>query len=569
MQTELIVLARNQEPLLQETLALPGQLHAQSVRLCKDMTTLRASLEAARRCLLVAFIRSGTELNDLVSFTKLNRRRILKGEVGLLAINFVMHPDVPKILRRMGFLETLTGAHLTPTFCRLRLERRLWALQPDPENRGKAEGVLRGDDALHLVEAVEFAGDCWLLRSQADVRRIRDHWIIDLLGPGPTTGRWHREAAERWRWQPRPDSPQLGDLEGSWIFSGKRPDFSDSRWQFISLDPKLTYLREGARVGDRLWVAEDGLLRIRKNSKVGVSRWGDIYRSILNEYRVPLNPAVHKAPELSSLDYADSSSLNERLGIPIASELEADSLLKQIQPIVHPRAQLFTVIDQAVHLDSYLRELDRTAARVSLWSKGQAASFSAAVEQVDHAESRLWLGLPSPQSEGSYDAFLKAVGQNPIYGNISLPRAGLLFECPQDHLHKQGQRVRLKLPGTVYEVQRRGYFRYPIPATRLLQATWDRRLYRILDLSASGLRIEAPKSELPLFPPGPLHGTLQLAINGVRVETLGEVRWTRVEGQQVHVGMRFTSLSDEGRERINHFVLEESFEYLRQVLLQD
>ena len=521
-------------------------------------------LEAKTRAVIVYSVKHGDELQGLVDATRELAPRVATGAVVLLAVNNILHVDVPKILHRMGFREIVTGANLTARGLKFRTDRLLEDVSSEAESEKVDLGLLRGKAAYKSLEGMRSFGDCWLLRTDDDVRRTQGQWVLDIVGPGPNMGRWSRDDSDSWIWTPKYTDEIFVNNGGTWKFHGYRPEFSDCHWQFVSVAPRLVYQENGLPKEDRFWIGEDGLLRLRKNSEGALRKWPSIHSSIEAEYRFPGERAPVRPPSFASLTSPSRLPWRERLGIKNAEFNEA--MIKRIEPLISPKAKLFNGISDAVQIVGYLKELDRQSRLALVWSKGQKSSFSAPVEEVDLEKGRIWLTASPDLKQSDLPKLLSHKSDGEFYVNVSLRRANLLFVASFTDIEVERSRIGLRAPSTVYEVQRRGWFRFEIPEHMKIPLIVQGVSRTIVNLSAGGLSYMCKPEEAARLENRAAVQGIEFRIHDLEVRCDGEVRWKKDKNGVAFVGIQFVGLNYFYRERTNLFVLEESFEYLRSVL---
>ena len=101
--------------------------------------------------------------------------------------------------------------------------------------------------------AMEDFQDCWILQSENDISRTRGKWIVKLIGPPPSFGKWERQQVaisgatdEAWVFSPRKGRAPFLDDGGIWMFTGgKEPAFSwrDYRWEFVFDSAGLGFMK--------------------------------------------------------------------------------------------------------------------------------------------------------------------------------------------------------------------------------------------------------------------------------------------------------------------------------------
>src|SRR5262249_51623944 len=121
--------------------------------------------------------------------------------------------------------------------------------------------------------------DCWIFE-RGGVRKIGDRWMIKLLGPGPSAGRWAELSSSgnsggnssgdshSWQWVPHePENDPFIKEKGAWVFTGTRaPEFHDEQWWFTGSYLSLEFMRDDKSFGAKVRLDEDRVLVIAQDS---------------------------------------------------------------------------------------------------------------------------------------------------------------------------------------------------------------------------------------------------------------------------------------------------------------
>lgn len=118
------------------------------------------------------------------------------------------------------------------------------------------------------LEPLELEDDIWLLKNDADCKKVLSKWLIRLLGPSPYVGQWKDVQANIWRFEIKENEKDMYvPGAGHWYFHGDaKPDFvwKENIW-LISGDSFDLFYKDGPQVFSRL-KCKDKSLSICKNS---------------------------------------------------------------------------------------------------------------------------------------------------------------------------------------------------------------------------------------------------------------------------------------------------------------
>lgn len=531
---------------------------------CNSLAEAPLKIDEVRRAVLLSVISTPEQLREQLGFTHAIRPYIEDGNVVLMALNRLTHPDVPKVLKRMGYADVISYTAIRAAG----LKSRLFVLfsefeHPevfsfDPFGRAPVWGpVLDVEPECEFIEPLTISEDCWLLRHPDDVRIVRSHWVIKLVGPGPVVGKWARmEASSQkseehsvWQWQPRNAQGELlAGEKGSWVFWGKRPQFEDLSWVFVSRSPRLTFYKDKMAAGDFFALGSDRRLHIAKNSEVALVKWPAIQASVLGDQKAAGSRQRAKVDHLSHF-----------------------VLLNQIQNTLAPKKDLFSRAEAPQSRLNLLRELQGLNAKAQLWTPQQKIRFNSRLLESNPERNLLRLSLPKGRES---EKLLKEYAADPtlkIFVNISLVRGGVFFLGEISEILKPQDEIQVRVPDSFYEVQRRQYFRLEPIRENPFYVSMGNRSLKIETLSAGGISLVSDAKDLELFAPGAVIEKIRFQINGRKIQCEAEVRWSKIlETVPVEtsliVGIQFKGLKSADQQRLNLFVLEARFDYLKNLV---
>ncbi|OFZ54428.1 MAG: hypothetical protein A2428_02870 [Bdellovibrionales bacterium RIFOXYC1_FULL_54_43] len=592
----LIIVLQDNAPVLKQLADLVKKDETFEVGVCRSLGEVHAHFTDEKKYFVLYAVSSVDDLKRLVPFTKMTVRQIAQGHVALVALNRLGLENAPMILKAMGFADVISSVSIKATGLRRRLESLSELLnRPRQENVDQkpvaesAQQLVSPLREIHVLEPLTIASDCWLLRSNQDAKKIKDQWVVNLMGPGPPAGHWERRNREpvvpdgdnmAWEWRPN-DAKDGTFVEpgGSWIFQGKRPLFAEFHWIFISKLPKLSYFLGGKEICDYFTLTEDGNLSIRANSEIAKKKWPAIHASILNEYRVGVQKFENNSPvrffkntenkgrqinnkigeDEPATPWRNLMGLSEP-GPEWKNQLTPDiqNNIEQLKKDLNAKQALFSRIANPGTRFSYVRELEKSHLPAVLWTAGQKIKFSAKIERFDQDSDAVILQAPAGDDARQLVSE-DASGQ--VFVNISLHRGSLFFVTNRGRIQIEGACLRIPMPETLYEVQRRSHFRLPIPAEKLAFAVVAGQMHPLLNLSGGGMALMVKGSDKDRFAQGTILEDVGFDLCGTEIHCAAEVRWVKPDanGSNFTIGIQFKDLDPMHQQKISLYVLEEGF----------
>lgn len=610
-----VVLVHRADPLFTEVCQMLYKDH--EVLQFETMQDAFRLLDANKHYVIFCQLNNVDSLKELIPLLKTQRAKILSGKVRLMVLNRLTHLSVPRILGKMGFSDVISSPVVKASGLVPRIENQL-------ASGGRLYFTEVDTSGVSISDPLEIPSNSWLLRDPKDARRVRDQWIVDLIGPGPSAGRWVKKEGQPdisplltsmneelfWEWIPRmPGQNPFTEPNSTWSFYGKRPYFSDFHWIFVSSKPQLTYLKNGESIADYFKLDPSGVLRIADNSKIALKKWNAIQASILSDYRIPIskidtrpkiwtfskevsrNPIKIKGdltPAVTSnliANDASSKVWHNLIGFEEAEAPLPGSSEKDVQPtnkitsvVTAPEVKntpevdsmlkiqlnnsLFRPVENSDHRYRYLMELAQANCRAVLWTRGQKLRVSVLADYFDLANQSLRL---QKTIESDYRELCKQIqggSEEPLFVNFGLFTGALFFVLPICRLTLVEDQVSIPISSDLYEVQRRIYPRYQIPNDQKIYLYVGSRNYRILNLSAGGVAIQIKTVDEKYFEKGIRFDTVLFQIQEYEFRCGAQVRWIRKNPDHtLQAGIQFIGLSAESEEKINLYVYEHGFQF--------
>ena len=258
------------------------------------------------------------------------------------------HPQIPPTLMKRGCAD-LFSPGLNAKSLKHKINQSLKILEtyriqsggakPPPLSGSKDQPTARPKEPLQekpqqvtwtKAPALTLASDVWLMRNERDVRTVQGRWIIDMTGPGPSTGYWDESPSEKqvWFWKHKitEDSKTFITDQGQWIFRGRKPEFVNDQgcWRFIGEAPDLSFV-DGEQVrAIRFKLSKQGG-EIADNSAQARAKLPAIARSIEHEVRFTKEkPKVATDPNVHDLSKDKRPEIGE--GYALKDEVEATEI---------------------------------------------------------------------------------------------------------------------------------------------------------------------------------------------------------------------------------------------------
>ncbi|OFZ18665.1 MAG: hypothetical protein A2X94_14245 [Bdellovibrionales bacterium GWB1_55_8] len=443
-------------------------------------------------------------------------------------------------------------------------------------------GLIVRECRLQLLDPLATPSDCWLLRRSQDVRIVNDQWIIDLVGPGPTAGRWTRvsplisqtsDGHSRWQWEPSGKNGFIKE-NGLWLFEGKRPHFNEFHWTFTSKAPRLTYYEQSEPVCDYFSVGPDRTLLIAANSEIAQQKWPAIQASVLNEYRYTVTAPRIATPNWKILMSEEKQvPWRELMGLESATapSPSRQQLIHEIQAKTSPLAELFAKVEDEELRTKLILEMSKMQCSALVWTVGQKIRFGAKIRDSEKTPKSLMIEPPASLNPAELQEALQSA-QSQLFVNVSLYRGGVFFVAEEVYI--RDSLIEVVLPKLLYQVQRRSHFRLYVPEEKAMFIRIGDQFHRILNLSGGGAAFATGQVNSAVFTNGTMLPKVSFQIYNEKIHCKAEVRWSKPfadapEGSELTVGLQFHNLREADEQRLNLYVLEEGFEYFRQHVLSN
>jgi hypothetical protein len=595
--------------------------------------TLETFRQIGRAVVLIS-VSEPAHLKMAVTLLALLNSESKAGIVRIAVITGLDHPDLDRVLKKNG-CNDLIWTTVKARGVRVKLMRHWSLLERGKSGTAASIAAARASkgwkarslapvvekvgtgDPPHVVESasLEMQEDYWIVRARA-ARKVRDHWIIKLLGPAPSAGRWIKSPteAESWDWTPQKKEDNPFMVAGVWTFSGKQPEFRDALWTLMGEKPRLVYLESGGSERVRLHVDVNGNLVMARNSAAARRFMPAIKASLDNELRLKrekfskggnvtferepsnspllsceLDEELSSGFELGDLGKAEQDLFPPDYGVANPSNQPAFldgsfgekksvapgriAFYRDVQPRLRSQSKLFVEINDAAECRIYMREAAELAQVATIWTPGQKFRTETAIREYRPSTGSLLLAYPQGMKETEFMSRIKRDGASELLVNANLNRGAIFFQQALSEIQASAKGFEIRSPGLLYEVQRRSHLRYVLLSHQSMPVKLARessrfRVLMVKDISPGGmcLRIDpaADPRGLQLVKDEEIQ-KVSFKIYNREINCSGVIRW-RTPGM---AGLEFVGLSAYEAEGIKLFIMEENYEYLKRFVLLD
>ena len=260
-----------------------------------NITTALPQIQQSEKSVFIVGL---SDKSDLVNFLKILETIKTQLESGLhkvIAINKLEHPKIPQMLKSQGCSEVL-GLKLgqkefyfkvnnyiklvSQAHSRLLKSAKLKGtdLSKDSKKNIDKLGAQNSRDTKAQIQwdtPITLESDFWIITNKRNARSVLGRWLIQILGPGPTSGTWVKSGItlneeSGWEWKIKPEyEPKFKKNEGSWFFFGREPEFvwKLNMWSFVSEHPTLAFYVEKEAKHYRFLCENKSKLLIAENSE--------------------------------------------------------------------------------------------------------------------------------------------------------------------------------------------------------------------------------------------------------------------------------------------------------------
>jgi hypothetical protein len=359
--------------------------------------------------------------------------------------------------------------------------------------------------------------DCWLAEPD-EIKFFRGYWIIRMLGPGPATGQWAADG-DGWKFNFYEKKHPLAKEGLQWRFVGKKPDFRDGKWLFISQKPILSASKDFQGIQRFFIDPETGALSIGKNS---------------NEL---------KAEEEFIRSTAESDVVKRMNQQRDAKNSDIPLMRKQVaawESYWFHGENLFFPVEKEEVRSTLLSWLENATTMGTWWMPGKTRTGS--FQMKANLASLNLLECEFKEDSSDREVFLKSEDADRLLFQVEGPIGKIFFDPKQIEVLNEGRRFHLEYDQKYFWVQRRRHFRVPKSDALRISLTMNGLPLKLWDVGLSGVRVLDPNGILSDAVPGMVHPGAKIQIGGKKEYDLTlQTRWKNEKG----IGIAFLNLAPE------------------------
>jgi|GEM_PF-4143487 len=257
---------------------------------------LLSYLPMSKAALIIVAISEKEDLLQLAQLVKGTKK--ISGETitKFFIIDYTKNGQFDKEISKLGIQEIITPA-INAKALRFKIDFAMKSLAGQVAKSGQEKQLpslklvenKKSELDSQLDEVVWTAGldiidDCWLIRSQVDVRKVLNKWIIDLKGPSPMAGTWVEVKPKTWKFDFKAsERAKFVKGMGEWFFTGEqKPEFNwkENKWLIAGAEFEF-YFQQGHEKWQR-FVLKNKKMTCAKNSPFALAKEQAIHESFEN-----------------------------------------------------------------------------------------------------------------------------------------------------------------------------------------------------------------------------------------------------------------------------------------------
>jgi hypothetical protein len=241
--------------------------------------------------LFIVPVHNKNDLSRLSVLVRESRKKNLK--VKFVIVSRLGH-QVDKFAAKLGILDFIEVSTSTKA---LRYKLDYWvkslkaqikkdAIKEANKPKTLAEKDTQGEKKISeytpvWVDPMDCPDDMWLIRNEADCRRVLNKWLVRLRGPSPYVGKWtDSDIKGCWEFKLKDAQNAFCGPKGKWYFRGsQKPEFiwKDNVWLLVGDQYELFYQGEQG-IQSRVTFKEK-VLTVSKNSEYAKAKENAIIES--------------------------------------------------------------------------------------------------------------------------------------------------------------------------------------------------------------------------------------------------------------------------------------------------
>lgn len=340
---------------LNDALSFAPNYESETYSAAGDLTT---ALGMAQAGLVIASLRDKNDLIQLATLIKMVKKLSPATFVKVIVVNFSGDKQFEKAVAKLGILD-IVEARIQTKALRFKLDfmmksvnvhlKKMANVQANTQVKSveaaKAQEKKSSDHAPIWTDSLDNENDIWLLKNEADCKKVLTRWLIKMMGPSPYVAQWvESNNPGVWRFDFKSEMDIFITGNGSWFYKGdQKPDFiwAENSWSFAGSAFDLFY-KEGTEVTSRVCL-KDKQLTIAKNSDYAKTKEQNIIESFDKDlvFRKELGAKaesdsvdkdVEKYKNLEGKGKTDSLKQNPLAGKGSTSHLNTDPMSMDLNP---------------------------------------------------------------------------------------------------------------------------------------------------------------------------------------------------------------------------------------------
>ena len=259
-------------------------------------TDLVSYLSGQQASLIFASLQEKDDLIQLATLVKLAKKGAKDTIMKIVVVNFAGNKQFEKAIAKLGILDVV-DPYINTKALRFKIDFYMKSLNGQmknskqsemnvrsmDQNRKSGEDAKKRTDAANWLDPMDCEDDIWLLKKDADCKKVLGRWLVRLMGPSPAAGQWVEVKGKNnaWKFELKPEAIETFiNGKGTWYFQGdQKPEFvwKENSWLITGSSFELFYHVDGKKQ-TRLKL-KDKILEICKNSEYAKTKEAAIVES--------------------------------------------------------------------------------------------------------------------------------------------------------------------------------------------------------------------------------------------------------------------------------------------------
>jgi len=407
---------------------------------------------------------------------------------------------------------------------------------------------------LKLLPPLETSADYFIFKGSQDVFYLMGSWSISLYGPPPSEGAWRKITEDSWEW-----TTQKPDSKGSWVFTGRKPEFIDLKWRFVGQNPKLQFRVSENKVYSKLYSMGD--------KQLFVCRSGENLHQIAKNVFAQIKRYLEKSSQDKARFKLWAQAFSEDLQMVQDSSNSRVGSTQEIE-IKKEQSETFDLVVTKDQINKTIEESHVDRGKVEIWTDKNRNTTIGIVESIDSLGKCFTF---KAEKSPDYDFLAKDFPEY-YFTAITLKRARYFFKSKC--LGGRGVRKILDFPSKAFEIQRRRDFRTGIGSDEVLsaevcfEAKPEKKFQAIVrDASAGGVGLEivgiSEEIAKILVAASIYVQSVEIDFGDRKIKASGEIRHSRTVDSktQYRFGIQFKKIRARDRLWLEYFVFERNRQY--------